>query len=1290
MRRREDKFLWAAAVVVALGACILGTALWHWSLYSRRSTIRELQELPVHSVVHLIGIVTYTDAPENRFWIEDETGAAVVLANPDRSGVYVGEAVALQATKTERYDPSQGPASLGLKDVSVSPTSARVKLPQPYPATTVNFPAPEKNGSRIRLTAVLQQAHLDGFGRAWLTVGGPGSTLEVAIARPDGDYAKLINSTVRIVGLDEQVRDSEGGLIFNQVWVPSGSGLQVEQPAPKTSPIYSLRDLYRQKGSLNGHNIRMPGSVAASSPDSILLEDRWGAIECRFAQAQRFPIGSTIEVTGFPNADGLRFDLDNAQAVAIPADQANQSDQNNSNLPSLTTVAAVRALSPPNAAQALPVRVTGIITYNDPIWRQLYIQDRTGGIYIKYSGAHPELHPGLRVTAIGITDPGDFAPAIVAPKFRVEGSAPFPAPVPVTSEDATSGMLDSTLVTVDGVVHPMKFAEQPNHPILSFELHASFGQIRIFTAPGFPDIRQSRNLEDARVRIRGVFGTVFNSRRQLVGYQLLVSTPSDIEVIEPAVRNPFDMANTPIGTLLRFSPGTRFGHRVKVAGSVTMIGSNFFYLQDQSGGVELRGNARSFHVGDQIEAIGFPALVARYSPVISDAEFRPVQGIGIIFPRLTSAETVLQGQYDSQLVTVEGRLLAVSPGPGSINLILQSGIQTFTAQLDTSDIGASPFKLQEGSVLRLTGVASAQIDPDKLYLLLQDDTVSFKILLRSPGDIVVVRAAPIWTSQTTLVLLALSFLLIAAILVWVGVLRRRVHRQDAALLKAMQTAQAIRDLSAAMQEVSTEERFAAQVSVRGSEDIAQLVVGFNQMLSQLLQRDRAKRSAEERLKHQALVDELTGLPNRRLLWDRLSQSIAAARLENGTVGLLFIDLDGFKLVNDSFGHAAGDLLLVEVGKRLKSQVRKSDTLARIGGDEFTVILNHIETRENAGKAAENLLKSLVAPFQIEGHEITISASVGISIFPDQDSDNDDLLQQADSAMYAAKRSGKNRIAHFSNDLGVSVRERLTMENDLRRALANGEICVQYQPEFDLATNSVVRFEALARWMHPTLGVIPPLSFIPIAEECGLIIPLGAYILEQACREALTWQEISDRPIQVAVNVSSVQFARDSFVREIVEVLDRTGLPPNLLQLEITESSTLIGIQRAAATMRQLKSIGIGISMDDFGRGYSCLSYLPKLPFDSLKIDCSFVSELMVSPETRALVQAILTLAHNLRMKVVVEGIETQEQLDLIREMGGDEAQGYLLGRPVPDPAESLRRQRSSIEDIHGDKLEPSL
>jgi len=483
--------------------------------------------------------------------------------------------------------------------------------------------------------------------------------------------------------------------------------------------------------------------------------------------------------------------------------------------------------------------------------------------------------------------------------------------------------------------------------------------------------------------------------------------------------------------------------------------------------------------------------------------------------------------------------------------------------------------------------------------------------------------------------------------------------------------QPIFDLAQAMQAVTTEQDFSARVTPAGSDEVEQLGMGFNCMLCELERREAEKRKAEAKLQYQALNDELTGLPNRRLFADRLSQVLAMARRERQLVALVYIDLDGFKLVNDSLGHSVGDLLLVQVAARLRTRVRQSDTLARLGGDEFSVVLANISAREDAHRVSQSLLDVLAAPFQIRDHEITIGASVGISIFPDNATDYADLLQQADSAMYAAKRNGKNRAMYFTPELGSLVRERLNLENQLRNAIARGEIHVQYQPEYDVASHRLLRFEALARWTHPTLGVITPAKFIPVAEESGLIVPLGAYIMEMACTEALKWQTITPHPVQVAVNVSSLQFGRDSFIDEVVSTLQHTGLPPELLQIELTESVMLNGVARSAETMKRLKDLGVSLVIDDFGTGYSCLSYLPSLPFDALKVDRSFVRELNSRPEIMAMVRSLVGLAHNIGMRVIVEGVETPEQLESIRKLGGNEVQGYLMGRPTADPVAQL-------------------
>jgi diguanylate cyclase len=534
-----------------------------------------------------------------------------------------------------------------------------------------------------------------------------------------------------------------------------------------------------------------------------------------------------------------------------------------------------------------------------------------------------------------------------------------------------------------------------------------------------------------------------------------------------------------------------------------------------------------------------------------------------------------------------------------------------------------------------------------------------------------------WTLRHTAILILCSTIL--GVLARLVFLHRRILNQNIAIEQASKKSKAIQDLSAAMKEVSRQKDFSRRVSVPESDEIAPLAIEFNKMLTELEVRDIAKQKAEDKLQYQALTDELTGLPNRRLLSDRLAQTLAIARREQNTVAVLYIDLDGFKLVNDSLGHMIGDILLTLVAERLQERIRHSDTLARLGGDEFTIVLTKLASRDDAARVAKSFLDVLAKPFFIESHEITISASIGITIFPEHGTEAVDLLQQADSAMYTAKRNGKNQVTYYTTELGSVVRERLSLENQLRGAITRGEISVHYQPEFNLATGRLTRFEALARWTHPTMGTISPSKFIPIAEESGLIVPLGAYIMERACVEAVHWQAASPDPIQVAVNVSSLQFMRESFVEEVTGILSRTGLPPRLLQIELTESVMLTGPERAAEIMKMLRSLGISVAIDDFGTGYSCFSYLPRLPFNALKIDRSFVKELESRVETKAMVQSLVALAKNLSMQVIVEGIETPEQLELIKKLGGNEVQGYLLGKPTPNPLSQLFQPNPILE-----------
>lgn len=1279
MKQRGVTWIWRSALSVSLlVATLMVTLMWHYSLFSRRNTIQELQELPVGSEIRLIGVVTFIDEPGGRFWIEDESGALPIPVSPRSAGIHVHQNVEVKAIKAAPYDRNQGPISVVLRNVQVRPTSIRVRLPLPVPVNLSNLPPPEKNGIRIRTSAVVRAVSNDIYHRPVLAISDSPNPVTLVIGESGGDYSNLVNTRIRIDGLPEQSRSPQGSLLSTRLWITSGRDLRIEQPAPSGSRLYSVRTFYRENGNWDDHKIRVRGYVADSSGDSIRLEDKWGAIECHLDGAATLKSGTPVEVEGYPQLDVLRLDLFHSTVKTISTEDVEQNAASEVKLPILASVAEVRGLQPAMAAKALPARITGVITYIDPMWRQLWFQDSTGGIFIKYPGDHPELNVGDRVTVSGITNPGNYAPVIVAPKFSVEGGGSLPKPASLTGEMAASGRREGLFVEIDGVVHLLQTGDNPGHQILTFELFSEIGQVHVVTTPMFSNLKQESFLEDAKVRIHGVFSIVFNSRRQLIGYQLLVAAPSDIKVLEPAVANPFEMPRTPVQSLLSYSANSQSGHRVRVEGTVTLVEPGFLYLQDASGGVELRGDTRSIEVGDDIDALGYPTLVGHYSPVMTDAVFRWKGHSSSVAARSMTADAILEGHEDSTLVTIEGKLLMSLQGPGRKSLVIQSGVRTFTAELDTTDVGSTLWQLKEGSVLRLTGVCSTQVNPNEIYRLLEGEPSDFQLILRSPQDLIVIKPPPFWNQQRTFALMGLLTTLVVLALIWVGRLRRRVRTQVAELRKASETAQAVHDLSMAMRGVSNEETFDTEVSVQGSEDVAQLVVGFNSMIGELQKKELAKRTAEAKLQQMALIDELTGLPNRRLLFDRLTQGLARARRENRRLALLYIDLDGFKLVNDNLGHAIGDLVLCEVARRLRMRSREADTVARIGGDEFTVILDLIQENDDAKKAAEGLLDALRPAFQVEGHSIQIGASIGISIFPDHGDESGYLLQQADCAMYAAKKNGKNRMVQFGDHLGYAARERITIESELRHAIERGEISVHYQPEYDLATNSIVRFEALARWTHPSMGAIPPLTFIPIAEENGLIVTLGAYIMERACREAITWQKTAKAPIQVGVNVSSIQFAREAFFEEVMEILQRTGIEPGLLQIELTESATLDGVDRASEMIHQFRAAGISVALDGFGTGYSCLGYLPRLAFNSIKIERSFVNELMVRAETQAFVQSIVTMAHNLLMRVVVEGIEKSEQLDLIRSLGANEAQGYLLGMPTPDPIAQLAVSEISL------------
>ena len=425
-----------------------------------------------------------------------------------------------------------------------------------------------------------------------------------------------------------------------------------------------------------------------------------------------------------------------------------------------------------------------------------------------------------------------------------------------------------------------------------------------------------------------------------------------------------------------------------------------------------------------------------------------------------------------------------------------------------------------------------------------------------------------------------------------------------------------------------------------------------------------RKVAEERIQFLAYYDALTGLPNRTLLQDRLAKALAGASRRNDKVALLFLDLDGFKIINDSLGHSVGDLLLKQIADRLKRFSRDQDTVARLGGDEFLIVLSDVKDIPDAAVAAERLMDAMTGGFVVQGHPLSVSCSLGISIFPEHGVDGETLIKHADAAMYSAKDNGRNNIQLFTAQMNAQAVERLALESSLRRALEKKELFLVYQPQMDVATGKITGLEALLRWQHPELGLVPPDRFIRIAENSGLIIPIGEWVLRAACSQARRWQDEGIPAVVVAVNVSAVQFRQPGFCELIKRVLEETGLAPQYLGLELTEGLLLADADVTFAVLQDLKAMGLSLAIDDFGTGYSGFSYLRHFWVSKLKIDRSFIRDVAVNPDDAAITAAIISMAKSLRLKAVAEGVENEAQMSFLRAHHCDEIQGYYFSRPL--------------------------
>jgi diguanylate cyclase (GGDEF)-like protein len=504
-------------------------------------------------------------------------------------------------------------------------------------------------------------------------------------------------------------------------------------------------------------------------------------------------------------------------------------------------------------------------------------------------------------------------------------------------------------------------------------------------------------------------------------------------------------------------------------------------------------------------------------------------------------------------------------------------------------------------------------------------------------------------------------------------------------------------LSAIARQVSTGKNYSVRVIGEGKDELGNLISDFNTMLDEIQSRDRELRehrlkleervaqrtrelesanaqlelsrqqaeSVASRMEYHAHHDALTGLPNRILLHDRITSELAHARRQQSNAALLFLDLDRFKLINDSLGHAIGDQLLRVISRRLGNCVREEDTVARLGGDEFMVLLPRISGSADAGRIAKKIIDSLIDPVSCNGHELHITTSIGISIFPYDGTDAETLIKHADISMYRAKELGRNKAVYYTAEMNAGSRKQLAMETSLRKALEKNQLKLFYQPKVDINRNMIVGVEALLRWEHPTMGSISPLDFIPVAEDSGLIMPIGEWVLNTAFRQLKQWHNAGFSDLTVAVNLSSVQLSHPGFEETVELALQNSDLDAGLVGLEVTENVAMENIDSSVVILERFKCMGIGLAMDDFGTGYSSLNYLRRLPIDTVKIDKSFVREIPDSTDDVTIAQAIIAMAQSLKLSLIVEGVENVRQLNFFRQLGITIVQGYLFSKPVP-------------------------
>jgi diguanylate cyclase (GGDEF)-like protein len=776
-----------------------------------------------------------------------------------------------------------------------------------------------------------------------------------------------------------------------------------------------------------------------------------------------------------------------------------------------------------------------------------------------------------------------------------------------------TGAEDARWVQVEGVVRSV--IEEGGE--VSLELAMADGKITATTRK--EDGADYAALVDSSVSIHANASPLFNANRQVIGARLIFPSLSVVRVREAAPHDPFDLPVLTIDSLSKYDQIASSAHRVHIRGTATLQWrGSLLCLNDATHGMCAESAQQTpVGVGESVDVVGFEANGAG-GPMLSDAIFRKNENAGHerglpadkLGEQLT-AEQAIKSEHDGNVIQIEGRLIGRDLTAADTTFMLESGKFIFAAVLPKDLTVPDISHLQNGTLLRVTGICSVQIDPQSSARSGGGAiSKSFRVLLRSPADVVVLERPSWWTPVHAVLLLSALLVVTLGVMGWVVTLRRQLQRQTQAI-----------------------------------------------------------RESEERFRQMAQRDTLTGTASRLLLHDRLEAALVRAKTVPSYVGLLMLDLDRFKLINDTLGHYAGDETLRITAERLANSVRKTDLVARLGGDEFIVLLQDLDGPEDAQRIAAKVVAALSEPIQIGENVVPVTVSVGVCAVKGGTFESAELLKSVDTALYHAKAQGRNCYEFFTEEMASASGEKLRLLAGLAHALERNEFELHYQPMVNFETGRLIGFEALLRWRSQALGFMAPDKFIGIAEESGLIVPIGEWVIREACREIGALERELNQTFILSVNLSPLQFQQQGLAPMVEKILAEHGRSPSSMEFEITEGVLMSDSVTATNTLELFRSRGIRLAIDDFGIGFSSFSYIMRFAIDRIKIDRSFVRNLTGERgrdrSTLAVVQAIITMAHGLGIEVVAEGVETEEQFRLLQGECCDIAQGYLLSRPVP-------------------------